>query len=62
MRTKLIIAIMLVAFMAMPAFASVQNIKVSGDIENVFLVRDQLDLGDDTSNTNIEQFYQVHYL
>ena len=58
MRTKLIIAIMLVAFMAMPAFASVQNIKVSGDIENVFLVRDQLDLGDDTSNTNIEQFYQ----
>ncbi|MCK5213741.1 MAG: hypothetical protein KAR05_00120, partial [Candidatus Omnitrophica bacterium] len=49
-----------VAVMAMPAAASVQNIKVSGDIESTLLVRDQFDLGVDTSSTtrNVDQFYQ----
>ena len=42
---KLLLAITAVALMAMPAFASVQNIKVSGSIDNTFLHRDNFDLG-----------------
>ena len=57
---KLLFAVLAVAVMAMPAAASVQNIKVSGDIESTLLVRDQFDLGVDTSSTtrNVDQFYQ----
>jgi len=45
MRNKLFLALLVVAIMAIPAFASVQNVKVSGDIETTFLVRDQFDFG-----------------
>lgn len=36
------------ALMAMPAMASVQNVKVSGDIENTLVIRNNFDLGGGT--------------
>ena len=36
---------LLVAFVAMPAMASVQNVKVSGSIDSTWLIRDNFDLG-----------------
>ncbi|HOW36069.1 MAG TPA: alginate export family protein [Candidatus Omnitrophota bacterium] len=47
---RLIIALALVALVAVPAFASVQNVKVSGEIDSMWLVRDRFNLG--TSVTN----------
>lgn len=49
MRNKILLAVLVVAFAAAPAFASVQNIKVSGDITTTGIVRDGFDLG----NNNI---------
>lgn len=47
MKKYLIIAIVLVAFMAVPAFASVQNVKVSGDIKATSVIRNNFGLGVD---------------
>ena len=57
MRKILILAVLSIALVAMPAFASVQNIKISGDIDSTWLVRDQFDLGDQ-SNLSDNNFYQ----
>ena len=46
MRKSIILAIVLVAaLVAVPAFASVQNVKVSGSIDSTYLFRDNFDLG-----------------
>lgn len=45
MRNKLLLALLVLAVAAAPAFASVQNIKVSGDITTSYLVRDNFDFG-----------------
>jgi len=42
---KLLLALLVVAFVAMPAFASVQNIKVSGSIDSAALYRENFELG-----------------
>ena len=42
---KLLLALLVVAVMAMPAFASVQNIKVSGGIESGYAYRENFELG-----------------
>ncbi len=55
---KLGLSLLAVALMAMPASASVQNIKLSGDVDSTWLVRDQFDLGAQGSVTNDKQFYQ----
>lgn len=47
---KLLIAVLLVAVMAAPAFASVQNIKVSGDITATSVLRNNFDLGAGATN------------
>ena len=52
---KVLLAMTLVALMAMPALASVQNVKVSGDIESTFVVRNQFDLGHTTSSEKYRQ-------
>ena len=49
-------ALIAVAFLCVPAFAAVQNVKVSGNIESTWLVRDQFDFGDVTAATG--DFYQ----
>lgn len=55
MKKVLLAAALLLTFVAMPAFASVQNVKVSGDIGSYYLVRNQWDLG---SRTQTEQARQ----
>jgi len=52
---KLLLALLVVAFMALPAAASVQNIKISGDIESTWLIRHQFDLGENTAASEFEQ-------
>ncbi len=46
---KVLLAVLAIALMAAPAFASVQNIKVSGDIETTYLNRENFDLGGSTA-------------
>jgi hypothetical protein len=55
---KIVLTLLAVALMALPAAASVQNIKVSGDVDSTWLVRDQFDLGAQGLVTNDKQFYQ----
>ncbi len=55
---KVLLALLAVAFVAMPAFASVQNVKVSGDIGNVYVVRNQFDLG----STDQSKQYRQNFL
>lgn len=55
MRKTILLAFALVAFMAMPAMASVQNVKISGSIDSTWLLRNNFDLGlnaigDETQN------------
>jgi len=45
MKKTILLAMLLVAFVAMPAMASVQNVKISGSIDSTWLVRDNFDLG-----------------
>lgn len=52
---KVLLAAVLAAFVAMPAYASVQNVKVSGDIESTYVVRNQFDLG---SQVGTEKYRQ----
>jgi len=46
MKKGILLAVLIVALLAMPAFASVQNIKVSGDLENSWVVRNGFDFGE----------------
>ena len=58
---KLLLAVLMVVLIAMPAFASVQNVKVNGAIDNTWVVRDNFDLGlrDATPSPGAgTQFYQ----
>ncbi|MCK5592308.1 MAG: alginate export family protein, partial [Candidatus Pacebacteria bacterium] len=51
MRKSIILAVVLmVALVAVPAFASVQNVKVSGDIDSTYLYRGNFDFGQSTNN------------
>jgi hypothetical protein len=49
---KFLLAMLMVAFLAAPAFAAVQNVKVSGDIDSTFLLRNNFDLGLSDSGQN----------
>ncbi|MBU4333001.1 MAG: hypothetical protein KKD07_01005, partial [Candidatus Omnitrophica bacterium] len=51
---KLLLALLVVAVMAMPAFASVQNIKVSGSIDSAAVYRENFELGLNSSATRDE--------
>src|SRR5690349_16858199 len=45
MRNKVLLAVALVALVASPAFAAVQNVKVSGDIDSTYINRSHFGLG-----------------
>ncbi len=45
MKKTILLAFALVAFVAMPAMASVQNVKISGSIDSTWLIRNDFDLG-----------------
>ena len=60
MRKIILLALLMAAFVAMPAFASVQNVKVSGDIDSTYVYRKNFDLGangigDEVANFPITQ-------
>ncbi|MBF0386080.1 MAG: hypothetical protein HQL27_09480, partial [Candidatus Omnitrophica bacterium] len=42
---KLILALLILAVMAVPAFASVQNVKISGSINSFLVMRENFDFG-----------------
>ncbi len=52
MRKQLLLAVLMVAALAVPSFASVQNIKISGDVDSTYLYRHNFDLGVGLSATN----------
>jgi len=55
---KLVLATMLVvAFSAIPAFAAVQNIKVSGDIDSTYLYRENFDLGRNVIGDEVQSLF-----
>jgi Alginate export len=49
---KLMSVLAIVALIAVPAFAEVQNVKVSGDIDSKMITRNNYDLGSSVPNTN----------
>ena len=58
---KVLLAVSVVAtLVAMPAFAAVQNIKVSGDIDSTYVYRDRFDLSGRNGNTT--QFEQSLFI
>lgn len=55
---KVLLAICAVALMSAPAFASVQNIKVSGDIDSTYLLRNNFDFKSDSMDgTNTQNLF-----
>jgi len=57
MTRKIILAIALVALMAAPAFAAVQNVKVSGDIDSTYLHRHDFDFGVDADESQRQSVF-----
>lgn len=45
MKKTILLALALVAFVAMPAMASVQNVKISGSVDSTWLLRNDFNLG-----------------
>ena len=45
-KSILLAVVLMVALLAVPAFASVQNIKISGNIDSTWLYRNNFGLGD----------------
>jgi len=55
----LCIVLTVVALVAAPAFAEVQNVKVSGDVKVMGIYRDDFDLNDDDASADDQQaWYQ----
>ncbi len=52
MRKQLLLAVLMVAALAVPSFASVQNIKISGDVDSTYLYRKHFDFGRGDTGTN----------
>lgn len=59
MLRKLTLAIAAVALLASPAFAAVQNVKVSGKIDSSYIYRDRFDLGSQVNNLRSNQSFAM---
>jgi|CXWL01.1.fsa_nt_gi hypothetical protein len=59
MLRKLTLVIAAVAFIASPAFAAVQNVKVSGNIDSSYIMRDRFDLGNGVNNARYNQSFAL---
>lgn len=57
MLRKLTLVIAAVALLASPAFAAVQNVKVSGKIDSTYFMRDRFDLGSNVNNSRYNQSF-----
>ncbi len=55
MKKTILLAVLMVGLLAIPAFASVQNVKVSGDIDSSYLYREGFDLGRFVKGTDLGQ-------
>jgi len=62
MLRKLTLVIAAVAFIASPAFAAVQNVKVSGKIDSSYIMRDRFDLGSGVNNSRYNQGFAMTQL
>jgi hypothetical protein len=61
MRKTILLALLAVAVAAAPAFASVQNVKVSGSIDSTYIYRENFDLGlENTTTTPVSQIEDTH--
>ena len=52
MLRKIMLAVAAVAFVSTPSFAAVQNVKVSGNIDSSYIVRDRFDLDRKSTRLN----------
>jgi len=52
---KVLLALAIVALIAMPAMASVQNVKVSGDIDATYVIRNNFDFAGNSQSVAISQ-------
>lgn len=59
MLRKLTLVIAAVALLASPAFAAVQNVKVSGKIDSSYIIRDRFDLGSQIDNGRRNQSFAM---
>jgi hypothetical protein len=59
MLRKLTLVIAAIAFIASPAFAAVQNVKVSGKIDSTYFMRDRFDLGVGVNNSRYNQSFAL---
>lgn len=57
MKKFLLLAVLVVAIAAAPAFASVQNVKVGGDIDSTWLIRNNFDLGANLFNDEEQNLF-----
>ncbi len=57
MRKTIVLAMLVVAFAAMPALASVQNVKVGGSIDSTWLYRENFDLGANIIGDEVQNLF-----
>jgi hypothetical protein len=57
MRKSILLAVVLVALVAMPAMASVQNVKVSGSVNSMFIHRANFDLGANSAGNEVQDIF-----
>ncbi len=57
MRKTIVLAVLLVALVAMPAFASVQNVKISGSLNSMFIHRANFDLGANANGDKVQDVF-----
>jgi len=57
MRKYLVLAVLMLALVAMPAYASVQNVKISGGINSMFVHRANWDFGANTAGDEVQDVF-----
>ncbi len=59
MLRKIMLAMVVATFAATPSFAAVQNVKVSGNIDSSYVVRDRFDLGNGVGGNRYHQSFAM---
>lgn len=57
MKKSILLAVLALALVAAPAFASVQNVKVGGSIDSTWLYRENFDLGADVIGDEVQNLF-----
>ncbi|MCD4779286.1 MAG: alginate export family protein [Candidatus Omnitrophica bacterium] len=61
MRKSILLAMIMVAFVAMPAFASVQNIKISGGVDSYWAYREDFDFGYEATTIGGDKIQNIFF-